>query len=396
MPRADLLFRYLRIILYVSLRPKVALRAPPHTAHPHLPSLFLCGLLYFGVVKVIDDDGTAVCAPHERLFVDDVKHTFPLRILTHVFVQHMPIRPVPAVVNVAVKREKPRVFLFDVFHNARFEVSAQIEVFQPDIVAKTLDPVNYRKYVCDPGKDRRHETGGAQPLLVALFHGGDPALDGDRSVHVLSEIFVQRIHRPAYQRRRIGCDQIEVAQHKIGLCDYDEIYPAALHLFEERARAAVFLLLRKVGIGDGAYDHGAPRIAARVIRRVPIFDIEEAPPRLAVPREALHETRVTIFTSVRASHVRIDGIAGYRQIRLCHHRPHFYRRDGNSFLCAHILPPFDNKPFRQKLQPSPPLSYEKPAIRPPRPHRLLISGLIPTYKNVTDFAISFCYSGFNG
>lgn len=271
-------------------------------------------LFYLGMVEVVDDHGFALSFAEKGFLIRDIPRSRPLGVLRRFRVQHMPIRPVPAVIDVAVKGEQVGMFFRDIAHDVRLKIAAQVEVFQPDIVTASAHPVHNGENIRDAGEYGRDKTSGPYPRLMALAQRVDTPLYAHRPVHIRPERLVQRVDGETHHGRVVLADHIEIAQHEVGFGGDDELYPTALHLFEKGARAAELLLLGVVRIGHRAYYDGLAAVLFGVRDGLPELDVDKFAPRFRVSRKPLHETGATIPARVRATDIRVDGIARYGQI----------------------------------------------------------------------------------
>ena len=89
-----------------------------------------------------------------------------------------------------------RILRRDIVHDRLLESAAQVQVLQPDQVALILRPFEDRLNVRDPGKYRRNEAYRPDARVVDLLHSRETSFDADRRVHIVFEIFIQRVHRP--------------------------------------------------------------------------------------------------------------------------------------------------------------------------------------------------------
>ena len=148
------------------------------------------------------------------------------------------------------------------------------------------------------------------------FHRGKAARDRGGSVHVVFEVFVERVDRPGDARLREALDKVEIAQNKVGFRRDGKLHPAPSELFEDGAGAPVFLLGGLIGVGHRAYEHLFPPIPFGVGERLPEFDVQKFAPRLLVVRKPLHEARIAVLAAVFAAHIGVEGIVAHGKIAL--------------------------------------------------------------------------------
>ena len=132
-------------------------------------------------------------------------------------VQRRPVTAVAAGVDGLVEGRERGIARGDVVEDGLFVAAAQVEVLQPDEVAVVFGAADDGGHVGDAGKDGRDEAGGAHAGLVEGAHGLEAARDGRGIVHVAAEALIQRVDRPGDAGVGEGADEVEVAQHEVGL-----------------------------------------------------------------------------------------------------------------------------------------------------------------------------------
>lgn len=321
-------------------RPK-ACRGIPGGAGRSFPRFLFGGGNDLLVEKVIDHHGRGVEGAAHGVVVADVGKPFLFAEPAHPGVQLRPVGAVFPAVDGVVQGRQLRVPVRDVAQDGLLVAAAEVQIFQPDEVALIPGPADDGRHVGDAGENGRNEAGGAHARLVEGFHGRQTALDADGAVHVVLEGFIEGIDGPGDAGPGKGSDEVQIAQYQIGFGGDADGAAAALHLFQQRPRAAGGLLQRLVGVADGADEQLFPGIAFRISDIRPVLHVHEGAPRLGMAGEALHEGRVAVFTAVLAAHVGIDRVIRHRQIGPGEHAFHGHVAD----LYIHVISSLCHRSF---------------------------------------------------
>ena len=197
----------------------------------------------------------------------------------------------------------------DVVHDDTFELTAQIEVLQPNEVGKILYTLYDGLDIGYAGEDGRNKAYGADACLVRPAHGCQSAFDAHGTVHVAAELLVEGVDRPRNGHFGESLQQIQIAQDQIGFCADHDFSLRSLQFFKQSARVAELGFIRIVPVRHRTDDNPLAVILMRIADGLPTLDVQKRSPSFGVPREALHERCVTILAGVRAAHIRIDRIS---------------------------------------------------------------------------------------
>ena len=187
------------------------------------------------------------------------------------------VGPLP-VVDVFVQGDERRMLFTDVVHDDTFELTAQIEVLQPDEVGKILNTLYDGLNIGYTGKDGRNEAYGADARLVRLAHGCQSAFDAHGTVHVAAELLVEGVDRPRNGHLREPLQQVQVAQDQIGFCADHDFSLRSPQFLKQPARVAELGFIRIVAVRHRTDDNPLAVILMRIADGLPALDVQKRSP----------------------------------------------------------------------------------------------------------------------
>lgn len=278
------------------------------------PAMFHCRLLDLLVIEVVDDSGRGVEGTAQGIVVAHVGQALCLGKCAELPVERLPPAAVSAPVDLVIEPVEFGMALVDPCEDARLIVTAQVEVLEPHEVADAPHAAHDGRHVGDAGEDRRDEARGADTRRMEGLHRREAPLDARGIFHLRAEPIVERVDGEAHARLRELPDEVKVAQHQVALGLDGEECTRPAQLLQKRPRAAELLLAGLVGVANRADEDLLARILLGMLDGRPELGVHEAPPRLRVPREALHEARIAVATGVRAPHIRVRREIADRQV----------------------------------------------------------------------------------
>ena len=268
------------------------------------------------MIEEVDDGGRGVERAAHRIVVGDIGEPARFCICAKLLVKRLPIAAVAAQIDVFIERNETGVLFLDIIEDDGLERAAQVQIFQPDEIAVVFRAFDDGGNVGDAGENRGDKAGRPHPRIVERFHRGKAARDRGGSVHVVFEVFVERVDRPGDARPREALDKVEIAQDKVGLRCNGKLHTAPSELFEDGAGAPVSCLGGLIGVCHRAQEHLFPLIPFGMGEGFPIFDVHKASPRLLMVRKPLHKTRIAVFACVFAADIGVERIVAHRKIAL--------------------------------------------------------------------------------